>query len=337
MRAVVYAHAYPGNGFMAGGETTLHNLNVALVRDGWTVEVVLSERCVNGSTEAYTIDGVTVFPFEDQRQPIRVMRGAQLLISHLGGAMRTSLLGRRLHIPVVHVVHNDLAITKGHSRIADLLVFNTNWVKRSFETSGFTTPSLVVHPAVDPDQYRTETTREYITLVNLSDGRDAKGNPGRYDKGARMMYHLAREFPHEQFLGVKGSYGTQYIEPDHANVRIIENTADPREFYSKTKVVISPSNYESYGRISVEAAASGIPSITSQAEGFEEHQVTPLRVPFDQPSEWSWHLRYLLNTYDDHCALARQRSAALWAATEREVAEFVERCNSVAKRGKRRR
>lgn len=337
MRAVVYCHAYVGNGFNAGGETTLHDLNVALVRSGWTVEVVLSEPCVNGSTEAYQIDGVTVLPHEDNRQPLRVMPGADLLISHLGCALRTSLIGRRLKIPVAHIIHNELDITKGHSRLADLLVFNTDWVRKSFEASGFKTPSLVVRPAVDPDQYRTETTREYITLVNLSDGRDPNGNPGRYDKGARMMYHLAREFPGERFLGVKGSYGTQYTEDGYDNVTIMDNVSDPREFYSKTGVVISPSNYESYGRISVEAAASGIPSITSRAEGFEEHRIASLREPFDQPAAWTRALEILLGSYDYYCDYAQLRSAVIWEQTQKEVAEFVERCSSVAKRGKRRR
>lgn len=317
MKCFVLCHAYPGSGFMAGGETTLHDLNVELVNDGWQVEVALSEKKTDGTEHDYVIDGVQVRAYRDQHQAINLARRADLLFGHLGQCHRLSLIGRQLKKPVVHLVHNDLDYTKGIARIATYMVYNTDWVLESFRKSATVRPpGVVVHPPVNPEKYKVRSKRKYITLVNLADG-----DKGPYSKGPDVFYEMAKRFPNEQFLGVRGSYGSQDIR-EMDNVTIVPNIDDIREYYRETKLVISPSNYESYGRISIEAAASGIPSVTSLAPGFREHGMAARMVDYRDYDGWETAIAEVLGNYKSECKTAREKSAALWQKTEGELQVF---------------
>lgn len=334
LRVVSFAHAYPGTGFSAGGETTLHDLLVSLVDSGlFDVEFILSKTSNNRRGD-FVIDGVQVREFTDQRQLRVAMTSADLAISHLGGAQRTSLVAKQNSVPSIHVCHNDLDYTKAMTKHAQFLVYNTLWVLDSFRNSRSPRPpGIVVRPPVDPGNYQVESSRRFLTLVNLADG---EGGP--YNKGPAVFYELAKRFPEEEFLGVLGAYGNQDIR-ELPNVTIRENTDDVKGIYAETKVVLSPSNYESYGRISVEAACSGIPSITSTAPGFVEHAVGHDRVDFRDVDGWEAALRGLLepDRYEAASRVAQDKALDLWETSQVELKAFVEACHELAVRKKQRR
>ena len=101
-----------------------------------------------------------------------------------------------------------------------------------------------------------------MTLINV--------NP---DKGAHVFYELARRFPAQKFLGVEGSYGEQIIRTDLPNVEWVAHVPGHlmrERVYARTKVLLMPSVYESYGRTAVEAMVSGIPVIAHPTLGLRE-------------------------------------------------------------------
>lgn len=328
MKCVAYSINYPGgsNGG-SGGDVTLHDLLRTLVVAGWDAEVLLQKpSCASD----YIIDGVQVRAFTDVKQPNRAIPDADLVIAHLGTAQRGSLIARQHGIPSIHIVHNDLDYTKAMSRHASRLVYNTLWVADSFRDSGaLDDRGIVVHPPVDPSKYLVDSSRRYCTLVNLTHGKTQK-----YSKGPNIFYELARRFPEEEFLGVLGGYGDQDIRDGYPNVTFMDNTDDAREFYSKTKIVLSPSNYESYGRISVEAATSGIPSITSTAPGFAEHGIAASMVDYRDCDGWEAALRELQDpeTYSWESKKAEAKAQALWDRSQQELAHFVDTCREVARK-----
>ena len=55
------------------------------------------------------------------------------------------------------------------------------------------------------------------------------------------------------------------------NVEILETQSDIREVYKRTKILIMPSLYESWGRTATEAMASGIPVICTDTFGLREN------------------------------------------------------------------
>ena len=91
------------------------------------------------------------------------------------------------------------------------------------------------------------------------------------NKGVELFNSLAKKMPDIQFLGVKGGYSGQVIEknpPD--NLRYIENQKDITVVFKQIGILVMPSINETWGRTAVEAMASGVPVIHSEAGGLVE-------------------------------------------------------------------
>lgn len=250
----------------AGSETTVHACMRAMVRHGHDVTVIADQ-----TPNSYEIDGIKVLsaplrPFIHD-WVIEQVKGSDLIMTHLDCSGRAMNLSIDTGIPLVHWVHNSMQL-RFHGVIphkAQLVIFNSQWVKDAEKLNGEPWPgqSIVLHPIVEPERYRCERGSK-ITLVNPTPG-----------KGAGTFYALAESMPDYEFAAVKGCYGEQVAPPNvnaerWPNVEFIEHTPDIREVLRKTKVLLMPSDYESYGRIAIEAACTGIPTIAHPTPGLLE-------------------------------------------------------------------
>lgn len=337
MKAVAYIHAYVDHGHNAGAETTMHDLLRAMVKDDWEVEVILS--CPQrGITQPYTVDGVLVTPFSDPNQLITAVNQCQLLITHLENSDRVGIVGKMYRCPVVQVIHNDMDITKGYIDMGcDLAVFNTAWVRDSFAVpSGrygaptYSGPKVVMHPRIDLKRFvfpkgHRKSSQRYITLVNLWSGTSAFGQ--RSGKGTEVFYAMAERFPEERFLGVIGGYGEQDIRKVK-NVTIQMHTHDMvKDVYAKTKLILMPSHYESFGRVAIEAAALGIPSVVSPTPGLVEAMGDAgLYAALDNLDEWELHIASVLNdfVYPRRADLVEQRAEYWYDKQPEELALYLD-------------
>lgn len=275
MRILAMLHLYAPQ-HNAGAETTAHQLLKKLVECGHQVVVQLSMLHPMYVTGPYTYEGVNVYPYVDQADPLRWLEHSagkpDLIIAHLSNTLRASILGKMHGIPVITLCHNTHGKTKADLRWkTDLVVYNTQWMKKDIEDWWVLTqeseppPGIVINPVVFPELYKITpptAAKGCITLVNLFE-----------DKGASLFYRLAAKFPKLKFLGVAGAYGKQDIRKDIPNVEIIPHVASHKmasEVYARTRVLLIPSVYESYGRVGVEAACSGIPAIYHPTEGLTE-------------------------------------------------------------------
>jgi glycosyltransferase involved in cell wall biosynthesis len=100
---------------------------------------------------------------------------------------------------------------------------------------------------------------EHITLVNAN-----------HNKGVVQFIALADAMPDRKFLGVSAYYGGQADQtlpvprPKHNNVTWVPFNDDVREILKKTRILLMPSYYESFGRIGIEAMYNGIPVLYSK-------------------------------------------------------------------------
>jgi glycosyltransferase involved in cell wall biosynthesis len=232
-----------------GAEVTLHATLSELVRRGHRAKVA-----VETATPCTELDGVEVIAAPKRADVAGLARWADVVLGQLASRQRALGLAARHRRPAVYFVHIGNVPRRALAGRPALTVFSSQTVR---EQCAWIEPALVVHPPINPDAYRT-TPGDAITLVNLSEA-----------KGASLFFELARRLPDREFLGVRG-WGPQAFVPDLANLHVVGPLHDMREAYSRTRVLLVPSVYESYGRVALEAAASGIPTIASPMGGMRE-------------------------------------------------------------------
>lgn len=249
LKVLAFVDLYPPMN-NAGGEMMLHQMLVDLKKRGHDVRVVCTAPTVRNIDEIDLYDIATNLAEH--------IAWSDLVITQLGYTKKAmkAVTGRK---PLVHIVHNDtsLKIYGVNEASAQLIVANSSWIR---ETVKVKTPTIIVYPPTNPNDYAVKTSGEAITLINLCK-----------EKGGEMFWQLARIFPDKKFIGVKGGYGKQIVSDINLpNVTIYENTPDILEVYKQTRIAIMPSDYESWGRVGMEVAASGIPTIATPTPGLKE-------------------------------------------------------------------
>jgi glycosyltransferase involved in cell wall biosynthesis len=249
MKILAWVHLYPPD-HCAGAEMMLHEILVKLAARGHDCAVYLDRSSISDW------EGIKVHT-EKTADPNALIDDADIVITHLDRtrAVIRANAGRK-HL--VHLIHNDqqLRYHRVRPRESSLVVANSKWIEKAIRWPGET---IVVPPPVDAARYRT-TPGDAITLINLNES-----------KGAWTFWQLARILPERRFVGVIGGYGEQVI-PDviPGNVELVEHTPNIRDVYVRTRILLMPSAYESWGRVGIEAAASGIPTIAHPTPGLLE-------------------------------------------------------------------
>lgn len=268
MKIIALIHMFPPV-HNAGGETTALSFFRSLVNRGHSVTVLCRPHTEESQFEDYEIDGVTVKRVksrapDDQSWMRLFIRdfNPDLMVTHLDLTFQAMQIALDLDLPLVHLVHNSMQLK--HHRVGvhrcQLAVFNSQWVADAEDWKG---PQVVIHPVVEPEYYRCKRGTK-VTLVNPTP-----------NKGADTFYGASKLLPDLEFLVVKSVYGEQIAVPNipahlHPNVETMEHVPDARQYLEKTKVILMPSDYESYGRAAVEAACAGIPAIVHPTEGLLE-------------------------------------------------------------------
>ena len=159
------------------------------------------------------------------------------------------------------LVRRTLGLYEQGLRDASLVLANSRYMQavvRRFY--GIEAP--VVYPTIDLSRYRTERPAADAVLFCKP----------QYVKGLPVLLELARRLPDTRFL-VAGRVRSRVRRRlgRLANVECIGWVADMREAYRRTRVLLGPSIWpEPFGRVFVEAAASGIPCVASDRGGIPE-------------------------------------------------------------------
>lgn len=253
----------------AGSEVTVFVALREMVKRGHEVTVIADR-----TPEDYEIEGIQVKSLPSNQfhhaRVREIAKDADVLITHLDCTSLAMTLAVDLDKPLVHVVHNHAQL--GYWNVpphkAQLVVFNSHWIamNETYKDEPWPGRSVIIHPIIEPEKYRCERGNK-ITLCNPTEG-----------KGIHTLYRIAEEMPDYEFLVVEGIYGEPVAPPHlpdswvdaHPNIEFMKNDPDFRNVLRKTKVLLMPSNYESYGRCAVEACCAGIPVIVHPTQGLWE-------------------------------------------------------------------
>jgi glycosyltransferase involved in cell wall biosynthesis len=318
MKFLCSIHLYPPK-HLCGAEMMIHNINKYLISKGHEVRVLIWQSNHYNIKDIYVYDGVDVFPPNEQMVETLFL-WADVIITHLDFTQNTIHLGRMFKKPVMHLVHNysPYESIKQADR-PQYIVYNSHAAKEKLQ---YTHESFVLHPSCDFRYYDTKKNpeqNEAITLINLDK-----------NKGGHILKQIAERMPHKKFIGVKGSYsepakdGQQLDQP--TNVEIHEKTQYIKDIYSKTRILIMPSAFESWGRTATEAMCSGIPVICTKTPGlFENCDKAGIYIKDrDNIDEWVKAIEKLddKKEYDKASNKAKDRSRELDPTKELEEFEL---------------
>lgn len=150
---------------------------------------------------------------------------------HIENAPRNGSWAEFLWFVSEHVKNNVLTTKKVSPVFVDMRVFRAAFIEN--ELTLYTPPS---RPQGD-----------CITLVNAN-----------ALKGLAVFVELAKHFPDRKFLGVRPYYN-QIETPVLPNIEWIDIQDDIRDVLKRTRVLLVPSIYETWGRVAFEAMYNGIP------------------------------------------------------------------------------
>jgi hypothetical protein len=230
-----------------GAEVTLHAVLRDLVGRGHDVRVLRTKRGAAG-----TVDGIEVHNHVHRRDARELGEWADLVVGQLDARGFALRLGARSRRPVAYWMHMGNVDRRALFGNPDLTLFASTTVREQYR---WITNALIVHPPVAETDYAT-TRGDAITLVRYSE-----------PKGARVFDALARRLHERPFLTI--ATGTAQ-PPSAPNVTVLDPVGDMRSVYARTRILLMPSVYESYGRVGLEAAASGIPTVAHPAAGIRE-------------------------------------------------------------------
>lgn len=274
----------------SGSEWNAHDINKWLMNRGHVVKVMTSKQ----SKENYEYDGIHVFNREHDWYFHHDW--ADIIFTQLDFAGDVAIDCKQSKKPAVWFAHNTFMYSSVRTHRELNVVYNSYW---NSEECKYQNNGIVLQPPVDINHYRGEKG-DKITLINLNN-----------NKGANTFYRIAEAMPDKQFLAVQGGYGEQ-IYKHLQNVEIMPNQSDIRIAYRKTKILLMPSHYESWGRTATEAMASGIPVICTDLPGLRENCADAATYcKQDRIEQWVQAIRNVEENYEICSNKALQRANEL--------------------------
>jgi glycosyltransferase involved in cell wall biosynthesis len=247
MKLLVFVHGYPPEQ-NAGAEWMIHEMVKSWIKFGHEVRVL--------SNYAGTFQGVRVEKLDISPGILMSnFQWADMVVSHLNMANLAYNKCRAMGKKFMFVVHNTHRYHYcNHDKV--FVVQNAEWARA---TLNYSRPTIVVNPPVNYRDWSESNRGEYITLVNYNEL-----------KGGATLREIARSMPHRKFMAVRGHYGTM-VENMPNNVVKVDNTPDMQSIYDQSRIILMPSDYESWGRVATEAMACGLPVIASPTPGLREN------------------------------------------------------------------
>lgn len=278
---------------MSGAETMAHRMAKFLVSKGHEVTVL-------SQWPDKDLDGVKIR--QQSARDIDYFNACDLVFTHLNQTADTFNKARFARKKIVHIAHNSSEYSTVRCRIPNnYVVYNSEWVK---EKLGYKHESFVLYPPVDYRDFAGVDTKKakYVTLINVNE-----------NKGGNVLLDLAERLPDVQFMGVEGGYYYQ-IKANLPNVKYVPQEKDIRKILAQTRILIVPSDYESWGQVGIEAASCGIPVIASHAKGLHESLGdAAFFADRDKIDDWCFFIESLQakGLYEEMSKKAKQRAIEL--------------------------
>ena len=258
MNVVFFVHAWAGT-HNSGAEWTVQHYAKFLHQKGCSIEVILPENQIYPDGEKFAfIKFITGYYSNDF---FLALSNADVVFTHLDNTGVAINWARHFKKHLIFLSHNDHDYRIVRARQANIsVVYNNKANEKNVGGGPYPNPSIVCKPPIFPDDVKYNRKHgQNVTLINCNE-----------NKGGHILVELAKRLPKIKFLGVLGSYGEQIIDDTYKNLKYVAQTPDIHLIYGKSNIVLMPSDYESYGRVALEAAINRLPVICTPTDGLKE-------------------------------------------------------------------
>lgn len=291
MRVLGVTFCYPPDS-LVGAWLHTHTVLAALASRGHDVRVLTLY-----AGREYEYEGVKVKPVN----PLLIdpLSGedidADVVISHHGDRLSGACVkAHEVGAKHVEMVHGPLGVEPD----SDLVVFNSHHM--ATEASSWVR-TAVCRPTVNPSRH-TARRGDAVGIINMS-----------AEKGGDVFARVAERMPAHRFFGVQGHHGKQ-CDTRLANVKVVPAAVNMRRHvWPNIRVLLMPSQHETWGMVGIEAMCSGIPVIAHPTPGLKESLGSAgMFVDRDNIDDWVDAIRSL----DDPSFYQQRSQAAMKRASE---------------------
>lgn len=258
MNVVFFVHAWAGT-HNSGAEWTVQHYAKYLHQRGCKIDVILPENQIYPDGEKFEfIKFVTGYYSNDF---FLSLSNADVIFTHLDSTGVAINWARHYKKHLIFLSHNDHDYRIVRARSLNIsVVYNNKANQKNVGGGAYPNSSIVCKPPIFPEDVKYNRKHgQNVTLINCNE-----------NKGGKILVELAKRLPKIKFLGVLGSYGEQIIDDTYKNLKYVPQTGDVHLIYGKSNIILMPSDYESYGRVALEAAINRLPVICTPTDGLKE-------------------------------------------------------------------
>lgn len=258
MNVVFFVHAWAGT-HNSGAEWTVQHYAKYLHQKGCSIEVILPENQIYPDGEKFEFIKFITGYYSNEF--FLALSNADVVFTHLDSTGVAINWARHYKKHLIFLSHNDHDYRIVRARQLNIsVVYNNKANQKNVSGGAYPNPSIVCKPPIFPDDVKYNRKHgQNVTLINCNE-----------NKGGKILVELAKRLPKIKFLGVLGSYGEQIIDDTYKNLKYVAQTPDIHLIYGKSNIILMPSDYESYGRVALEAAINRLPVICTPTDGLKE-------------------------------------------------------------------
>ena len=207
-------------------------------------------------------------------------------------------LNERFQKPLITTMHfgEDTQSIAPYARVGkwtDILWIISNHIRNYIVEKVPISPTFRIVESIRPAMIENEIkfnergtvpTGDCITLINAN-----------LLKGLPMFLELANKFPNRKFLGVRPYYNRINVPETLPNIEWIDLQDDVRTILSRTRILLVPSFYESWGRVAFEAMYNGIPILYTNPASDKDPKTTRPSGTTEGMHEWIADSQYPLD------------------------------------------
>jgi len=207
-------------------------------------------------------------------------------------------LNERFQKPLVTTVHfgednQSLMAYQRSGKWTDIMWIISNHIRNYIVNTIPISPTFRIVESIRPAMIENEIkfnergvvpTGDCITLINAN-----------LLKGLPLFLELANKFPDRKFLGVRPYYNRINVPENIPNIEWIDIQDDIRTILQRTRLLLVPSFYESWGRVAFEGMYNGIPVLYTKPKTDKDPQTSRPSGTTDGMHEWIGDSQYALN------------------------------------------